>query len=394
MFTPRSTVLLVVLMMPAVGQADSAPFPPQSLAAWRAEVDQVRGLADNDISRAYPAAQRLEAQVPPEATPADRAHALNVLARIETYLGLTDPAAAHANEALDLAIRQADRIGQAEADLNIALNSINQGRLDEMVNATQNSVAALEGVNRPDLMGEALLRNTAMYRRFEQMDESVAVAVRAMELARRSNDHLALAYAHQGLAIVYDQSYRIPEAREHYTQMRNEARAAHSLLVEAQAVSGLSGLANEAGDVQGAEALIRESLGMFRRVGSPFAISYGLFGLADLLAKQGRYPEALQNLNEALQIYQHYPNRISQWFTLNALSVDHEALGELHEAEADAQQAYVLAQSLGAALYLSGSVTRLASLAAATGNYQKAYTLGVQASGSQPGRCAKRQGRA
>ena len=391
MFTPRgasaigrrSAALLVVvaaMRVPAVGQADSAPFPPQSLATWRAEVERVRGLADNDTPRAYQAAQRLEAQVPAEATPVDRAHALNVLARAETYLGLTDPAAAHANEALALATRNADRIGQVEADLNIALNSINQGRLDEMVNATQNSVAALEGVNRPDLLGEALLRNTAMYRRFEQMDESVAVAVRAMELARRSNDHLALAYAHQGLAIVYDQSYRIPEAREHYTQMREEARAAHSLLVEAQAVAGLSGLANEAGDIQGAEALIRESLGMFRQVGSPFAISYGLFGLADLLAKQGRYPEALQNLNEALQIYQQYPNRISQWFTLNALSADHEALGEMREAEADAQQAYVLAKSLGAALYLSGSVTRLASLAASTGDYRKAYTLGVQAS--------------
>jgi hypothetical protein len=45
-----------------------------------------------------------------------------------------------------------------------------------MVAATQNGVAALEGVSRPDLLGEALLRTTAMYRRFEQFDESVAIA--------------------------------------------------------------------------------------------------------------------------------------------------------------------------------------------------------------------------
>ena len=378
----RTAALTVAAMLtfPAGGWAESPPVPARSLTAWRAEVEQVRGLADNDTPRAYRAAQRLQSEVPAEATPADRARVLNLLARAETYLGLTDPAAAHATEALDLATHHADRIGQAEADLNIALNSINQGRLDEMVNATQNSIAALEGVDRPDLWGEALLRNTAMYRRFDQMDESVAIAVRAMELAGRSNNPLALAYAHQGLAMVYDQSFRIPEAREHYSRMRDEARAAHSLLVEAQAVSGLSGLSNEAGDLQGAEALMRESLGMFRKVGSQFAVSYGLFGLADLLAKQGRYPEALQNLDEALSIYQHYPNHISQWFALNARSVNYEALGEMKEAEADAQQAYVLAQSLGAALYLSGSVTRLAALAAAGGNYQKAYTLGVQAS--------------
>ena len=365
---------------PGAGWAESTPSPGESLTAWRAEVEQVRGLADNDVPRAYQAAQRLQSTVPPTATPIDRAHVLNVLARAETYLGLTDPAAAHASEALALATRNADRIGQAEADLNMALNSINRGRLDEMVNATQNSVAALEGVDRPDLWGEALLRNTAMYRRFDQVDESVAVAVRAMELARRSNNHLALAYAHQGLAIIYDQSFRIPEAREHYTQMRDEARAAHSLLVESQAVSGLSGLASEAGDIQGAEALTRETLKMLRQLGSPFAISYGLYGLADLLARQGRYSEALQNLDEALDIYQHYPNRISQWFALNARSADYQGLGKMKEAEADAQQAYTLAQGLGAALYLSGSVTRLASLAAAQGNFQQAYTLGVQAS--------------
>jgi len=235
-------------------------------------------------------------------------------------------------------------------------------------------------VGRPDLWGEALLRNTAMYRRFDQIDESVAVAVRAMELAQRSNNPLALAYAHQGLAMVYDLSYRIPEAREHYTQMRQEARAAHSLLVEAQALSGLAGLSSEAGDIQGAEALTRESLGMLRQMGSPFAVSYALYALADLLNKQGRFPEALESLDEALRIYQQYPNRISQWFALNARSANYQALGEMKAAQADAQQAYEVAKSLGAALYLSGSVTRLASLAVAQGNYQKAYTLGVEAS--------------
>ena len=240
----RAAVLLwvAVLIAPAAGWAEAAPFPDQSLAAWRAEVEQVRSLADNDTPRAYEAAQRLQAHIPAGATAIDHARVLNLLARVETYLGLTEPAAAHADGALDLATRNGDRVGQAEADLNMALNSINRGRLDEMVNATQNSVAALEGVNRPDLLGEALLRTTAMYRRFDQVDESVAVAVRAMELARRSNNHLALAYAHQGLAIIYDQSFRIPEAREHYIQMRDEARAAHSLLVEAQAVSGIVGL--------------------------------------------------------------------------------------------------------------------------------------------------------
>ncbi len=375
-------VLLVVLLaLPVSGwcQTDS-PTAPRSLGDWRAEATRVRQLADNDAPGAYRAAKSLEASFPAQGTDSDRARLLNLLSRIETYLALTDVAATHAREALDLATRTSDRVGQAEADLNIALNSVNQGRLDEMVAATQNSVAALEGVSRPDLLAEALLRTTAMYRRFEQFDESVAIAVRAMEIARRSNNPLVLAYAHQGLAIAYDQSYRYPEALEHYTQMRAQARAAHSLLMEASAVGGLAGMSSETGDLPAAERLTREGLAMFRRIGAPFATSYALYGLADLLGKQGSYPEALRCLDEALDIYAHYPNRISQWFALNARSTDYQVLGQIDKAGADAQLAYSLAQALGEALYLSGSATRLAALAAAKGNYQRAYVLSVEAS--------------
>jgi CheY-like chemotaxis protein/anti-sigma regulatory factor (Ser/Thr protein kinase) len=43
---------------------------------------------------------------------------LNLLSRVETYLALTDVAATHAREALDLSTRTGDRIGQAEARID------------------------------------------------------------------------------------------------------------------------------------------------------------------------------------------------------------------------------------------------------------------------------------
>jgi PAS domain S-box-containing protein len=340
----------------------------------------VRQLADNDTPRAYDEAQHLQATLPPGATAADQALALNLLSRVETYLGLTDLAATHARDAFELAATNGDRVDQAESDLNVALNSINQGRLDEMVTATQNSVSALEGVNRPDLLGEALLRSTAMYRRFEQYDESVAVAVQAMEMARRSNNPLALTYAHQGLAIAYDQSYRFAEAREEYTQMRSAAQAAHSRLSEAFAITGLGGWNSETGNLQEAERLTREALRMFAEIGVPFARSYALYGLADLLAKQGRQKEALQALDEALDIYRQRPNRIGEWYALNARSADYQTLGELGKASMDANRAHAIAKELGLPLYLSGSATRLASIAAAQRHYERAYALAREAS--------------
>jgi hypothetical protein len=164
-----AVLLVVLLALPVSGWCHAdLPAEPRSLGDWRAEATRVRQLADNDAPGAYRAAKSLEASFPAQGTDSDRARLLNLLSRIETYLALTEVAATHAREALDLATRTSGRVGQAEADLNIALNSVNQGRLDEMVAATQNSVAALEGVSRPDLLAEALLRTTAMYRRFER----------------------------------------------------------------------------------------------------------------------------------------------------------------------------------------------------------------------------------
>jgi PAS domain S-box-containing protein len=354
--------------------------PADSLGEWRIEAARTRTLAENNAPAAYETAKRLQSDLPADATPADRALALNLLARIETYLALTEPAAAHAHEALDLAENNGDRVGEAEADLNIALNAINQGKLGDLVTASQNSVTVLEGVNRPDLLGEAMLRTTMVYRRFEQFDESIAVAVQAMDIARRSNDPLALTYAHQGLAIALQQSDRYAEAREHNVQMRAQALAANSKLLEATAVEGLAGASSHAGDLPSAEQLTREALAMFREVGAPFAVSYSLYGLADLLARQGRPQEALQAIDSALDIYKQYPNPISQWYALNARSVDYQATGDILKAEADAQRAYGIARELGIAIYLSGSATRLAAIAAAKGNFRRAYALSNEAS--------------
>jgi PAS domain S-box-containing protein len=372
---------VAALMLLGFAQFRSAPSHAASpLDAWRTESVRVRVLAENDAPSAYAAAQRLQANLPPDAAPTDRARALNLLSRIETYLALTEPAAAHARAAFELAAKSDDRVGQAESDLNVALNSINQGKLDDMVAAVQHSVTVLEGVDRPDLVNEAMLRLTVMYRRFEQFDESVAVAVQAMETARRSNNPLALAYAHQGLAVAFDQSNRVAEAHDHAEQMRVQSRAANSRLLEGYAVAALAGTRVKSGDLVDAEHLVREATAMYREVGAPFAISFGLFGLADVLAKEGRLKEAIQQLDEALTIYERYPNRIGQWFTLNARSADYQALGDVVKANADAGRAYAVAKDLGIAIYLSGSATRLASIAAAKSDYRRAYALSQEAS--------------
>src|SRR5882724_9823988 len=64
----------------------SAAFAAGPIDAWRDEAAVVRTLAENDAPHAYEEAKRLEATLPAEASAADRARALNLLARTETYL--------------------------------------------------------------------------------------------------------------------------------------------------------------------------------------------------------------------------------------------------------------------------------------------------------------------
>jgi PAS domain S-box-containing protein len=366
-------VLLIAFALPGLARAAT------DLPAWREQAKAARLLAENDVPRAMAEARRLQAALAPDAPAGDRAVALNLLSRIETYLALTGLAEEHAREAHQLATAHGDRIGIAEADLNIALNSINQGKLDELVKATNEVVSVLEGVDRPDLLGEAMLRACVMYRRFEQFEESVEIAVQAMEIARRSGDPLAMAYAHQSLAISYDQGFRQQESLEHYEQMRVQALAARSRMLEAYALQGMTGQSVRDRDFDTAERLGRESLAMFRAIGAPFGVAFAHFGLALTLRLAGRAPDALNELNQALEIYEHYPNRIGQWFTLNALSAVQQEMKNHGAAMAHAERANEIANDLAFAIYTSTSAVRLSEIFSARGDYETAYSWATRA---------------
>ena len=368
-------LLVVALGLPAAARCADAREP------WRAEAARIRILAENDAPRARDEALRLQAALPADAPAADRALALNVLARAELYLGRTAEAGEAARRAHDLAARHDERVGQAEADLNLALISVNEGNIDALIAATTHSLEVLEGVDRPDLLGEALLRTAMMYRRLGQIDESVALCVQAMEIARRNDNPLVLAYAHQGLGISFDLSDRHLEALEHFRQMREYARQAGFKLLAADALVSLGNATAGLGDPKRGKALIREAIADFREVGAPFNLAHGLFALAHRLQREDRHREALGLLDEITATYERHPNTIGLWFSLNARSTTHQALGHADAALTDADRGYALARAIGLPLYLSESAQRVAAVTALRGNFSRAYELLVEATG-------------
>ncbi len=364
---------LLLFMLCGVAHADNA------LEQWRDKVGETRLLAENDTKRAYAEAERLQAELPSDATPSDRVRLLNLLARIENYQGETEISAAHAQQAFDLAKQHDDRAGQAEADITIALDAVNQGNIDAMIAADTHSMAILDGVDRPDLLAEVMLRGSMMYNRLEMLDESVAIAVQAMEIARRGNDDWVLAYAYQGMAVAYDLNGRHTEARDNYAEMLKHARAAHSKILEGSALLGVGTMLGNLGDSQAGEQLIKQSITLYRTAIAPFYLGRSLYILAENMRKLGQVAESVRILDEVAAIYEQRHNKIGLWWTLLKRSSNYQDLGKIAQADADAKDAYRLAKEINFTVYLSKSAQRLSAIHAFRGDYREAYLFGKEA---------------
>jgi tetratricopeptide (TPR) repeat protein len=369
-------------LAPAAG----APSLPQ----WRGELARVAALAEQDAPAAHEQAQRLQAAA--GASGADRIRALNLLARTELILANTETAGPLAERALEQARLQGDRVGQAEADMILALNTINQGRMDRLLSATTHAVNILDGVPRPDLMAEAMLLAAMTYNRLGKLDDSVSICVRAMEIARISGVPRALALGHHCMAISFAQSDNNGEALQHYVAMAEAARADGSKLLLGQALSGQGGLVAAAGDLRGGEAQIRQAVQLYREVGGPFYLTGSLYALAGNLSRQGRHDEALRLFDEVVATYRRYPNRIGLWWTLTARGAEYNKLGNSAAAWRDVEYSYRLAKDVGVELYVSNSARQLAALAAQLPGRLRLFAGGGRAGGQDHARQDQRAG--
>jgi len=350
-----------------------APALALPLPQWRAEVARVRLLTENDTAAAAAALPGLASALPAEAGIPDRVRLLNVRARIALYRAETEQAGALAEQALAMADQAGDRLGVAEADLVLALNTVNQGRFERLPQLTDQAVKALTGIDRPDLLAEAMLRLAMTYTRFGKIEETVDTCVRTMDLARRSRNPLALAYAHQCMGSSYNSSDVTRQSLEHYRQMQQQARLAGSRLLEAQAIAGQGGVLSATGDRRSGEALVHQASALYRSIDVPFYLTASLFGEANQARLRGDRARAVQLLDEVIATYQRLPNKTGMWWTLTARAGDLMALDKLDAAGADLEQALAIARDINLPLYLSESQRLLGQLEARRGDFRGAY---------------------
>jgi signal transduction histidine kinase/DNA-binding response OmpR family regulator len=350
---------------------------------WRQRAAVVRKLADNDAPAAYAQAQRLQAEMPADATAADRVRALNLLARIEVHLGHSAQVIARAEQALREATAANDRAGQAEADMNLSLGAVNLNHVERLVEVTSHSIAVLDGVDRPDLLAEALFRGALVLRRVGRFEESATMALQAMDAAQRSGDPLALAYAHHGLAVSYMQSERFVEAGEQLEQMRRQTQAAGSKLQEGFALLSLSNEAHRRKDHREGERLVAEAIATFTAVATPVNLANALHNHAEQLLSQGRPREALAESDRSRAVLATTQLRAGRFHGAQQRSRIHEALGNPAAALAEAEDAYAESLALGQPIYIASAARRLAQLQAAAGDLRRAYRLAIDAADMQ-----------
>jgi signal transduction histidine kinase/BarA-like signal transduction histidine kinase/tetratricopeptide (TPR) repeat protein len=346
---------------------------------WRQRATAVRKLADNDAPAAYAQAQRLQAELPPDAPAADRVRSLNLLARIEVHLSRTSQALEHAEQAMREAMAAQDRAGQAEAGMNIGLGAVNRNDVRRLVEVTEQTIAALDGVDRPDLLGEALFRGALVYRRVSRLEDAATMSLQALDAAQRSGDPLVMAYAHHGLAISYLQSGRRVEGEQQAGEMLRQARVAGSRLQQGYAELVLFDAANQRGDAEQASRYLDQATESFTAVGSPTALGTALNQRAETALRQGRLQEALAANEQARALLKITQLRAGFFFSALQRSQIEQRLGHPAQALAEALDARDRSRAMGQALYESFAARRLAELAAAAGDTKEAYRLATEA---------------
>jgi signal transduction histidine kinase/CheY-like chemotaxis protein/HPt (histidine-containing phosphotransfer) domain-containing protein len=350
---------------------------------WRLRAVAVRNLADNDAPAAHVQALRLQADLPSDALAADRVRALNLLARIEVHLAKTSEAMAHAEQALREATAAGDRASQAEADMNIGLAAVNRNDVGRLVDVTSQTMAALEGVDRPDLLAEALFRGALVYRRVGRLEEAVTMALQALDAAQRAGDPLAMAYAHHGLAIAYMQSGRHAEAVPQIEGMLRQAKLARSKLQEGYALLVMFEATYQAGDHAKAEQHLEQAIQTFTAVKSPTALGIAVNMRAEVALREGRLQVALAANEQGREILKITQLPAGFFFSAVQRSQIEQGLGHPAEALAEAEHAYRRAQTLGQPAYKSLASRRLAELAAAAGDNKRAYRFALEAADMQ-----------
>ncbi len=201
----------------------------------------------------------------------------------------------------------------------------------------------------------------------------------ALAAAQRLDDRLALAHAHYLLGHAQSQMSDYDAAEPNFHQALDIFRQLEDRANEAVVLNGLAGMLERQERYPEALAVALDALRMLRAVGHWWTQATLENGVGWLYAHLGQYHDALTHCQRALSLHRESGHRGGAADTLDSLGFIYLHLGDLAQAKAHYQQAIDASREIGAPLGQGNSLSGMGDVLLAEGHPEQARACYLQA---------------
>ena len=245
---------------------------------------------DEDTKKALK--KKLDALTESGDADAEKVGVLNELAE-EISLEQPKDSVKVANEALELARRIDDQIGEATALGNLGFSYYLLSNHDAAMPKLLEAIAMFEKLDELAPQARALAGLAAVYHSLGDFEQALSVSHRALGLQRQIGD-------------------------------RNS---------EGWTLNGIGGAYNDMGDYDRALHFQKQSLNIFEEIDRPVGKARALNGIGTVYQSMEQYPEATDYHLRSLELFRQAQNKLGEARALNDLGVIHQRLGEYERAK-------------------------------------------------------------
>jgi DNA-binding SARP family transcriptional activator len=225
--------------------------------------------------------------------------------------------------------------------------------------ATRALVSTAQDLGDPVVQGRGrvlLGQLLCMSGRFQQAETESA---QAMVQGLAADDPITRSYAPNLRGIVALYGRRTEEGTRYLEQALATFRADGNRHGEAATLSNLARAQTEASDIRGALASTELAVRIYRELGAGFRLGNGLYAMGTALTTAGQLGEAVDCLNESLDIFREARQQLWESMALFRLAKAHLAAGRWRQAAAFAEQALPLLRETGGEWRVANDLTLL-----------------------------------
>ncbi|MCX7690239.1 AAA family ATPase [Thermoflexus sp.] len=221
-----------------------------------------------------------------------------------------DQALEASQQALELARALGDRVGEADALLQLAATQARLFRPGEAEAAYREAIQRYHLMNRPQGQAAALINLAVLYINLGRYAQAAAAFQEAEQLFTLLQDQRGQTVCAINRSVVahYQQDY--PTARRMAQRGLELARAIGARPLEAAALVALSAAERELGDLDAALVHIRQGLALRRELGQTADLCHDMVDLVEVLLRRQDGPAAREAMEEMLALYRANPTGI------------------------------------------------------------------------------------